>query len=107
MIRLQPAAGIQRHCKTGQFRFDNPHRVVGPGEPITERNPFVAGRQIDFNRGMVRIEKRQAAVIQNMVNMRLGASKQIILFAPPFNFSRVIKSQRMSEILVIALKSQW
>src|SRR5882724_2634825 len=73
---------------------------------IPERNALTARRQFNLNRGLVRVAKHQAAVVQNMIDVRVVAREQFILFPTAFNLSRAIKGEPTREVLVVAPKPE-
>jgi len=73
---------------------------------IPERNAFTARRKFNFHRGLVRVVKHQAAVVQNMIDVRVAAREQFILFPTALNLSRAFKGEPMREVLVVAPKPE-
>src|SRR5450756_617110 len=107
VIGLHPAAGVKRQGETGQFRSDNTNGVTISRKTITECDALVAGREINFDREVIGVAKRQAAMIQNVIHMRLRSGEQVRFFALLFNFPDVIKSQRMCKVLMVTSQSEW
>ena len=106
MIRLQPTMGIERQCEASGFGFNDANGVVGVRKTITERDAFVAGRQVNFYGAAASVSKRKVSEIQAMIHSRLHARQQFVFFPMTGDFPGVLKTQAMFEVLIVTAQSK-
>lgn len=106
MIRFEPSPRVERNLEPGLLGRDHAQPGWLVREPVSKRNTLVAGSQLDFNRGVVRVAKRQATAVQELVHPRRAAGEQLVGFPAAFNRAGPVKRKPARKILVLALQAQ-